>query len=123
MYDTRSGVAALEVETLVEADAVSAQLADPGRRLFREEPDGARPTQAAACGKRVGRMKSRVVVGAERGGDTALRRVAVRARVRSLREDEHRGSLVGGGERRRESGDTGPDDDHVGRVAFLPHNR
>ena len=100
-----------------------AQLGDPGGSLVRQELDRARPAEAAPRGERVGGMQSRVVVRADRGGDAALRRIAVRARVRRLREHEHRGAGVGGSERGGEAGDPGSDDEDVACLAFLPHKR
>jgi hypothetical protein len=43
--------------------------------------------------------------------------------VGGLGEHKNRRAGVGGREGGRESGDSGSDDDHVGCVAFLPHNR
>jgi hypothetical protein len=116
-------VAALPAEAFVEADAEPAQLRDPSRSLLGQQPDGAGPAETAPRGERVGRVQPRIVVRADGRGDPTLGRVAVRARVRGLRENEHRSTAIGGGERGGESCNTGSDDDHVGLVAFLPHNR
>jgi hypothetical protein len=68
-------------------------------------------------------MESRVVVRGDRRGHASLSRIAVRARVRGLREHEHRGAGVGRSKGGREAGDTGSDDENVACLAFLPHKR
>ena len=83
--------------------------------LGRQRPRPAR--------ERVGGVKCGIVVRADRSGHASLGRVAVRARVRGLREHEHRGAGVGRGEGGRESGDPGSDDENVASLAFLPHKR
>ena len=123
MNDPRAGVPTLERETLVEARAELAQPLDPAGSLARENLDRARPADVAPGCKRVCGVKSRIVAGADRGGDAALGRVAVRRSVRRLRDHTHRRALVGGRKSGREARYPGSDDFDVDLVAFLPHER
>ncbi len=110
-------------EAVVEPHAELAQPRDPRGRLVVEELDRARPADAATGRERVRDVERRVVALADRRGDAALGRVAVRRGVGRLREDGHRGAFVGGGESGGEAGDPGSDDGDVDLVAFLPHKR
>jgi hypothetical protein len=116
-------VAAFPTEPVVEADAETPQLRDPDGSLGRQELDGGGPAEAAAGRERVGRVEGGVVVRADRRSDPTLSRIAVRACMRGLSEHEHRGAGIGRCEGSREAGDTGSDDENVGLLAFLPHNR
>ena len=119
VHDARAGVAALAAEAVVESDAETAQLRDPRRSLLRQQPDRARPAEAAPRGERVRRVERRIVARADRRGDASLSRVAVRAAVGGLREHEHRGAGIGRGEGGGEACDTGADDDNVGSVGVF----
>jgi hypothetical protein len=121
--DAGAGVAALALETVVEADAEPPQVVDPGGRLLGEHADRARPAEVATRRERVGGVQGGVVARADGGGDTALRRIAVRRAVGVLGEHADGGPRVGSRERRREPGDPGSDHENVVALAFLPQER
>lgn len=123
VHDAGARVAALAAEAIVEADAEAPQLGDAGRSLGRQELDRRRPADTAPRGERVGRMEGRIVVRSDRSGHASLGGIAVRARMRRLREHEHRGAGIRRSEGGREAGDTGSDDENVACLAFLPHKR
>ena len=97
VHDTVARVAALTAEAVVEPDAETAQLRDPGGSLVRQQPHGARPAEVASRGERVCRVELRIVVRADGCGHASLSRVAVRAAVRGLGEDVHGRPGIGGG--------------------------
>ena len=113
--DTAAGVAALAGEAGVELDSERGEVGDPRRRVLGEQAHRARAAEAAPGGERVRGVERRVVAGTDRGGDAALRRVAVRGAQGALREQEHRRVAPGGGERRVEAGDAAADDHEVVR--------
>ena len=123
MDDARARVAAFERETVVEPHAELAEPGDPPGRFGRQELDRARPADATTRRERVRGVESGIVAFADRGGNAALRRIAVRRGVGGLREDCDRRAFVGCGEGGGEAGDPGSDDRDVDLVAFLPHKR
>ncbi len=123
VHDARPAMPALAAEPLVEAHAEVAQLRDPRGRLRRQELHGTRPADPTARRQRVRRVQGRIVVAADRRRHATLRGIAVRAAMRRLGEHAHRRTRVSGRKSRGEAGDSGSDDDDVGGVAFLPHNR
>ena len=108
------------VEPDAEARAARRCAPEPRRSAARRRSAGRCPRPAASVSAAWSAGSSSV---ADRGGDAALGRVAVRARVRGLREHEDRGAGVGCREGGGEAGDAGSDDGDVGLVAFLPHKR
>src|SRR6476619_7477247 len=102
-----------ERQPLVEARPELAQPLDPAGSLPREKLDRARPTDAATGRERVRRVESRIVAFTDRGGYSALGRVAVRCGVRRLREDCDRRAFVGGSESGGESCNPGSDDGDI----------
>ena len=81
--------------------------------------------EPAAGGERVVGVESRIVVGADGGGNPALGGVAVGGEERSLRHEEHVG-VAGGPECRVQTGDAAADDDEVAMVdgkGFCTHRR
>ena len=118
MHDASVGVAALTAEAVVERDPEPAQLRDPGRSLLGQEPHRAGPAEPASGRERVGGMERRIVARADGCGHASLGGVAVRARVRGLREHEHRRARVGRSQGGGEAGDPGSRDDDVRFLAF-----
>src|SRR5580765_7824577 len=86
VHDAAPGVAALLPEVVVELDAELDEIGDPRRRLVAERPYRALPAEAAPGSQRVLGVQLRVVSVADRGGDPALREVAVRGEHRPARE-------------------------------------
>ena len=123
MHDAGARMAAFPAKFFVEPHTEPAQLFDPPGSVRCQQPDRARPAEAAARVARVGRVERGIVVSTDGRGDASLGGIAVGASVRGLREHEHRGAGVGRCEGSGEAGDPGSDDENVASLAFLPHNR
>jgi hypothetical protein len=105
-------VATFEAESFVELDPELDELGNPGGRLIREHAHRRRAADTAARLQRVLDVQIGAVVVADGRGHAALRIPAGRRVERRLREQAHP-PLVRGRQRRRESRDPAPHDDHV----------
>ena len=112
VHDTGARMSAFEPEPEVELDSQIGEVGDARRRLVGEDGDGARPAEATARRDRVLGVQSRIVVRADRGGDSALREVARSRLDRALRQHDDVG-LVGGAESGVETGDSAAHDEEI----------
>jgi hypothetical protein len=110
--DTGARVSAFESEAQVELDSQIGEIGDARGRFVGEDGDGARATEATAGRDRVPGVQSRIVVRADRGGDSALREVTRSCLDRALRQHDDIG-LVGGAESGIEARDAATHDEKI----------
>jgi hypothetical protein len=110
MDDPAAAVPTFQTQPFVERDAELDEVADTRGRLVGQDRDRTRSADATTGAERVLGVQRRIVVLADRGGDSALREQAGRGQQRPLREYQDV-ALGGRAKRREEPGDAAPDHD------------
>src|SRR6187399_1515902 len=88
VHDTGARVSAFEPKAEVELDSQIGEVLDARGRLVGEDGDGTRAAETPPRRDRVLGVQSRIVVRADRGGDSALREVTRSRLDRALRQHD-----------------------------------